>query len=548
VTEDATRGASLACRAVLLATISIATVFALVRSGPPAPADETTPDSEFSAARALTHLRAIARAPRPVGSQGHGRARRYIFHALRSLGLDPSIQAAAAHADRVPGGRVQNVVAVLPGRDPGRGPALLLTSHYDSVAAGPGAGDAGAPVAALLETVRALRSGPALASDVAFLFTDAEEIDLGGARAFAAEHPLAERAAVALNFEARGSRGPVYMFETSRDNGWLIDQLAASGAPIAASSLAGEIYRRMPHDSDFSVFRAKGISGMNFAFIGGLRHYHTAQDTIENLDPGSLQHHGSLMLALGRRLGDADLSATRASDAIYFDLGGLFVHYDQAWVLPLLTLAAAAYLGALLHGLRRRLIRWQRALAGLGLLLAAVLAVVLTLTGAARAVMSLDPRFTPVSERRAFYDPGLYMIAFAALAATIAVLLHAFAARRVRPAELAAGALAGWLVLAAATAFAMPGASYLFTWPLLFATIGLWALLLAHRSGVGARATAALALSAIPSLLILAPTIDGVYSAMSIPMSGPVLALLALTAGLLAAPLAVALGPTRPRF
>ncbi|HYU15989.1 MAG TPA: M20/M25/M40 family metallo-hydrolase, partial [Candidatus Acidoferrum sp.] len=447
MTDRANRAVSPTSRAVLLATILLATGGALFFDRPPPPEPETAPAGEFSAMRALAHLRVIAAAPRPIGSEGHAKALAYIVETLRANGLEPEIQAARFPAPRSGAsrdGRVQNVVAVLPGRRAGRGPALLLASHHDSVTAGPGASDDGAAVAAMLETLRALRSGPPLANDIVFLFTDAEELGLDGARAFAAEHALAGRIGVALNFEARGSRGPVFMFQTSGDNGWLIDQLAASAPHIAATSLAGEVYRRMPNDTDFTVFLARGMSGMNFAYIGGVRHYHTAGDTIENLDLGSLQHHGSYMLALARRLGDADLSSPRGPDAVYFSLAGdVFVHYSSAWVQPLLALAGLVFLAALVHGVRRGLIRW-RALASLGLLVAVMVVTGLALAGVTLAVVELDPHFTPTGEHRAVYDGGAYMLAFAALAAVIAAALYALSARLVSAAELAAGALAGW--------------------------------------------------------------------------------------------------------
>ena len=71
----------------------------------------------------------------------------------------------------------------------------------------------------MLETLRALKSSPPLKNDTVFLFTDGEEVGLLGATAFVKEHPWAKDIGVALNFEARGSSGPSFMFETSDGNG-----------------------------------------------------------------------------------------------------------------------------------------------------------------------------------------------------------------------------------------------------------------------------------------------------------------------------------------
>ena len=57
------------------------------------------------------------------------------------------------------------VVARLEGSNPG-GKAVLLMAHYDSVPAGPGAGDDLSGVAAILEAARALKAGPPPANPV----------------------------------------------------------------------------------------------------------------------------------------------------------------------------------------------------------------------------------------------------------------------------------------------------------------------------------------------------------------------------------------------
>jgi hypothetical protein len=90
-------------------------------------------------------------------------------------------------------------------------------------------------------------------NDIVFVFTDGEEAGLLGAEAFAAEHPLAARGGVVLNVEARGTGGPVIMFETANGNASLVDVFAGAAHPVG-TSFAVEIYRILPNDTDFSVF------------------------------------------------------------------------------------------------------------------------------------------------------------------------------------------------------------------------------------------------------------------------------------------------------
>ena len=164
----------------------------------------------------------MAARPHPAGSAANDQVREHLVGALRGLGLQTEVQdTVAPEAGQLSGAaggatvaRVRNVVARLPGTDStGR---VFLVAHYDSVQTGPGGNDDGAGASTVLEMARALTAGPRPRNDVVFVFTDAEEACLCGAAAFAASHPLAADGGVVLNFEARGTTGPVIMFETSR--------------------------------------------------------------------------------------------------------------------------------------------------------------------------------------------------------------------------------------------------------------------------------------------------------------------------------------------
>jgi hypothetical protein len=51
---------------------------------------------------------------------------------------------------------------------------------------------------------------------------------------------------------------------------------------------------------------------------------------VENIDPRSLQHHGSYMLALTKHYGNRALEQTNEHDAVFFTLWpGLLVHYSD---------------------------------------------------------------------------------------------------------------------------------------------------------------------------------------------------------------------------
>ena len=202
--------------------------------------------------------------------------------------------------------RVTDVIApVLPGT----GKAIIMLAHYDSVPAGPGASDDGAGVGAMLEIARALKAGPAPRHPVIFLLDEGEEAGLLGAVAFVEQSPWAHEVGAAVNLEARGTSGPSLMFETGSHSLWLMPLFARAVPRPLANSLYYAVYRRLPNDTDFSVFRKHGFDGFNFAFIGGVTRYHTPLDNLRHLDPRSLESQGEHALGLVRALANAELGA-----------------------------------------------------------------------------------------------------------------------------------------------------------------------------------------------------------------------------------------------
>ncbi|MDP9280360.1 MAG: M20/M25/M40 family metallo-hydrolase, partial [Gemmatimonadota bacterium] len=237
---------------VALGVLALCAVSILRVARPPGAVPATAPDTVFSAERAMRHVEQIAQRPHPMGTVDHDRVRDYIVGQLSALGLAPEIQQTTAIGTRYQeAGHVQNILARLPGGSP-NGKAVLVMAHYDGVEAGPAASDDGAGSAALLETLRALRARKQpLAHDIVALFTDGEEAGLLGAAAFVREHPWAKDVGVVVNFEARGTSGRSFMFETGSGN---LDVARAlrSARDATAGSVFATIYRILPNDTDLS--------------------------------------------------------------------------------------------------------------------------------------------------------------------------------------------------------------------------------------------------------------------------------------------------------
>ena len=115
-----------------------------------------------------------------ISQPGNKRASEYLFNAYTSFGYAPEYQWFSPR--NAAGGQTANVVATLEGTV---NPEIVyvVSSHYDSVAIGPGADDDTSGTAALLETARLLAGHPMPATIVFASFTG-EEAGLLGSREF----------------------------------------------------------------------------------------------------------------------------------------------------------------------------------------------------------------------------------------------------------------------------------------------------------------------------------------------------------------------------
>ncbi len=295
----------------------------------------------FSAERAFKiHERVFDGSVHPAGSDENAAVRDRLAALLEEHGWEIDIQTAyVAGTDRQPGLVLNNIIARRPEQDRLSLQPLVLASHYDACRFGPGAGDAGGCVAAVVEAGRLLSLNiDQLKRPVHLLFTDGEEAGLLGAVEFVRSHPLSQRQPLVLNFDARGTTGPVVMYETHAGNRTAIDQWVNSTVhPRITGSLFTAVYRSMPNGTDFSVFQQAGWQGFNFAILDGAHRYHQPDDTLTNLDPRSVQHFGELALAASQEIASsgADLAVTK-DDALFFDVLGMYVvHFPLSWCLPI---------------------------------------------------------------------------------------------------------------------------------------------------------------------------------------------------------------------
>ena len=521
-----------------LTALAVLAFFSVWTVLPPAPAAVNAPADQFSAGRAFQHVERIGSQVHVAGSPAAADVRNYIVSTLASYGLQPQIQDAvgedANDGDNFAMAHVHDVVAVLPGTaSTGR---VFAVAHYDSVQVSYGGNDDGAGVASLLETARVLTHGPRPRNDIVFVFTDAEEACLCGAEAFVSQNPLAAGGGVVLNFESRGSSGPSIMFETSRNNANVVGVYGSSVPYPVATSFAVEVYRILPNDTDFTMFRLSGrFTGLNSAYIDGSGVYHSPEDKPSYMDRGSLQQQGANALALTRAFGRADIAALAkpaGHDATYFPVLGTLVRYPGWLVWPFAALAVIGVLALAILARRRSLIRYGRVATGFGLaliplLLSAVAAQLLWLL-----LVAIRPGYANMIDP---WRPGFYRAAVVALVATVVLTWYGLLRRRFGGWTLAIGGL-GWLaVLGVVLAAVTPGGSYLAALPAIAGSIAAMVAIAAGPTRPAWRPALALAIGAAVGVVILAPTVSLFFPALGLATGG--------AAAFFAAMLALALLP-----
>jgi hypothetical protein len=433
----------------------------------------------FSVAKEIAHIKAIAQKPHPAGSREHDRVRDYIFRTLEGLGLNPEIQKTMSVRKMRWGGHraveVENIVAKLKGTNNSK--AILLMAHYDSVSEGPGANDDGSGVAAILEILRALKAGGPLKNDVIALFSDAEELGLMGANAFYNEHRWVRDIGVVLNMDARGWKGITYMFESGDNAAWLVKALKKAAPYPIASSITSAIYKRMPNDTDFSIFKKAGFPGMNFSYIDYWYVYHKPIDDVNHLDKATLYHNGSTLLATTRQLGIMNLEQFAKGDAVYFNLLRSFmIIYSEKWVWIFTVIVGLLLIGTMAMGFRHKRLTVKGTILGfIGLAINIALAIGLVMLLWKLAALRYGAQLGALSRFPDIGNP--FLLGFAFLVFALFSLLLAVYSKWANIPSLSAGALLWWLIGMVAITIYLPEGSFLLTWPLLCGILGLWTIL-----------------------------------------------------------------------
>lgn len=213
---------------------------------------------------------------------GNRLAGEYLFGRYSAFGYTPELQWFAARAAL--GGQTANVLATLRGTE---NPELVyvVSSHYDSVAAGPGADDDSSGTAALLETARLLARRPQPATIVFASFTG-EESGLLGSREFVRQAVANDvRIVGALNNDMVGWANDHRLDNTIRYSNTGIRDVQ-HGAAIHFTDLItyDTLYYKSTDAAAYYEAYGDIVGGIGSYPVLGNPHYHQSHDVLETIN------------------------------------------------------------------------------------------------------------------------------------------------------------------------------------------------------------------------------------------------------------------------
>ena len=217
-----------------------------------------------------------------ISRPGNKLASAYLFDTYKSFGYAPEFQ--WFERTNALGGQTANVVATLKGTV---NPELIyvVSSHYDSVAIGPGADDDSSGTAALLETARIMAKRPQPATIVFASFTG-EEAGLLGSREFV-RRAVADKLSIvgALNNDMVGWANDERLDNTIRySNPGIRDIQHAAAIQFTNLITYDALYYKGTDAAAYYEAFGDIVGGIGSYPVLSSPHYHQSHDILENMN------------------------------------------------------------------------------------------------------------------------------------------------------------------------------------------------------------------------------------------------------------------------
>ena len=217
-----------------------------------------------------------------ITKPGNKLASNYLFETYKSFGYEPELQWFDQRT--AVDGRTANVIATLKGTV---NPELIyvVSSHYDSVAAGPGADDDSTGTSALLETARLLAGHPQPATIIFASFTG-EEAGLLGSREFVRRAVADKKQVVgALNNDMVGWANDYRLDNTIRySNPGIRDVQHAAAMQFTNLITYDALYYKGTDAAAYYEAYGDIVGGIGSYPVLGNPHYHQPHDFLETIN------------------------------------------------------------------------------------------------------------------------------------------------------------------------------------------------------------------------------------------------------------------------
>ena len=232
----------------------------------------------------FNHARALfAFDSKHISQPGNSKAIDYLTEAYRAYGYEPQQQWFTQ--SNALGGRTANVLATLRGTvDPDL--VYIISSHFDSVAVGPGADDDTSGTTALLEAARLLAKTP-MPATIIFASLTGEEAGLLGSRAFVRQAAANKvRIVGALNNDMIGwaGEGPQLNNTIRYSNGGIRDIQHAAAFLFTDLVLYDTKYYRGTDAAAFYEAWGDIVGGIGSYPILANPHYHQPTDYLDTIN------------------------------------------------------------------------------------------------------------------------------------------------------------------------------------------------------------------------------------------------------------------------
>lgn len=188
----------------------------------------------------------------------------------------------------------QNVIATkLASRDVGTGHTIIIGGHYDNVSAGVGANDNASGTAVMMEVARVLKDFE-LNADVKFIAFGAEEIGLEGSKYYVNEMDKDDikKTRAMINLDMVGVGDELTAGDMKKNDGWLVKYIKRYCKVLDQDVISFEA----EESSDHAYFEYAGIP-VCFMTWEPDPYYHTAEDTLDKIDPDHLEIVGKVSAA-----------------------------------------------------------------------------------------------------------------------------------------------------------------------------------------------------------------------------------------------------------